>query len=106
MIDPKTDLTPREFADGIQITPDAIILDVRKPDEFESGHLPGAVNINILGPDFHEQIEMLDTDKPYYVYCKSGGRSATACKYMNSQGFREVYNLLGGILAWHGEVVE
>jgi rhodanese-related sulfurtransferase len=97
-------LSPEEFAEGVKTHSDAIILDVRTPEEFNSGHLPGAVNINIQGYDFHEQIEDLDASRPYYVYCRSGARSATACRYMQSKGFTDVHNLLGGILAWEGEV--
>jgi rhodanese-related sulfurtransferase len=95
------DLSPSEFAHGVQSHPDAILLDVRRPDEFDSGHLPGAINMNIEGYDFHEQVDNLDPEKTYYVYCRSGGRSGTACRYLQSKGFREVYNLQGGILAWH-----
>src|SRR5687768_4710712 len=94
-------LSPSEFADGVKNNSDAILLDVRRPDEYDSGHLPGAININIQGPEFHEQIENLDPSKTYYVYCRSGARSATACTYLKRQGFHDVYNLEGGILAWH-----
>jgi rhodanese-related sulfurtransferase len=97
-------LNPEEFAEGVKTHNDAIILDVRTPEEFGSGHLPGAVNINIQGEDFHEQVENLDPEKPYYVYCRSGARSSAACRFMQSKGFNEVYNLLGGILAWEGEL--
>ena len=98
------DLSPEDFARGMEIHPDGILLDVRTPEEYDSGHLPGAINIDIMGPDFHEQVDTLDTSKTYYVYCRSGGRSSTACKYMKSKGINEVYNLKGGILAWHGEI--
>lgn len=101
--DQNINLSPDEFAEGIRTHNDAIILDVRTPDEFNSGHLPGAVNIDIQGYDFHEQIENLDPARAYYVYCRSGGRSGTACRFMQSKGFGEVYNLAGGILAWEGE---
>lgn len=97
----KVDLSPEEFARGIKAHPDAILLDVRRPDEYDSGHLPGAINMNIEGYDFHEQVDNLDPDKTYYVYCRSGGRSGTALRYLQSKGFREVYHLQGGILAWH-----
>lgn len=98
------DLNPAEFGKALRANHDAILLDVRTPGEFEEGHLPGALNIDINGYDFHEQIENLDETKAYFVYCRSGGRSAAACRYMNSKGFRECYNLSGGILAWEGEV--
>jgi rhodanese-related sulfurtransferase len=99
------DLSPEEFANSIKAHPEAILLDVRTPDEFNSGHLPGALNIDINGYDFHEQVENLDPSRPYYVYCRSGARSSTACRYMQSKGFEDVHNLQGGILAWEGETI-
>lgn len=98
------DLNPKEFAASFEAHPNAILLDVRTPEEFESGHLPGALNIDIRAYDFHEQIEDLDHNRAYFIYCRSGARSATAAKYMESKGFTEVANLLGGILAWEGIV--
>jgi rhodanese-related sulfurtransferase len=98
------DLNPAEFGKALRANHDAVLLDVRTPEEFEEGHLPGALNIDIRGYDFHEQIETLDPTKAYFVYCRSGGRSSAACKFMNSKGFQEVHNLAGGILAWDGEV--
>jgi rhodanese-related sulfurtransferase len=98
------DLTPDEFAKSMRAHPEAIILDVRTPEEFGSGHLPGALNIDIRGYDFHEQVENLDPQKAYYVYCHAGGRSASACRFMESKGFEEVYNLRGGMMAWEGAV--
>jgi len=98
------DLNPEEFGKSMRAHPNAVLLDVRTPEEFESGHLPGALNIDIRGYDFHEQIENLDPAKAYFVYCRSGGRSSAACRFMTSKGFQECYNLEGGILAWEGEV--
>ena len=98
------DLSPNEFASAMKAHPKAILLDVRTPEEFESGHLPGALNIDIRGYDFHEQIETLDPNTSYFVYCRSGARSTSACKFMESKGFEEVINLQGGILAWEGAV--
>ncbi len=98
------DLTPDQFAEGMQTHPDAVLLDVRTPEEYNGGHLPGAINVNIQGYEFHEQIENFDETKTYYVYCRSGARSSTACKYMQSKGFQHVHNLAGGILAWNGEI--
>jgi rhodanese-related sulfurtransferase len=98
------DLNPDDFASTLKVHPNAILLDVRTPGEFDSGHLPGALNIDIRGYDFNEQVENLDPQKAYFIYCHAGGRSVTACRYMESKGFEEVYNLQGGILAWEGEV--
>jgi rhodanese-related sulfurtransferase len=97
-------LTPQEFAENFKNIPEAIILDVRTPEEFESGHLPGALNINIMGHEFHEMIDELDKNRTYFVYCKAGGRSSNACQYMHMQGFQNLNNMVGGILAWEGSI--
>lgn len=76
------------------------MLDVRTPKEFKKGHIDGAKNMNYYDDDFDAQIEKLDKDKPVYVYCHSGGRSAKAMSLMKEKGFKEVYNLLGGYGAW------
>lgn len=91
------------FKEGLENDDQAELLDVRTPGEYEDAHIPGARLINILGPDFTEQIEQLDKDKAYYVYCRSGSRSASACQYMASIGFRELYNLEEGIIGWKFE---
>src|SRR5690606_12269678 len=80
---------------------DIIVLDVRTGEEYKSGHLEGAVNIDVLdSTTFHNQIENLDKDKTYLVYCRSGKRSANAANIMNQKGFANVFNMKGGILAW------
>jgi rhodanese-related sulfurtransferase len=84
----------------------AVILDVRTEDECNEGIIPQAVNIDIYkGQGFIYLIEELDKDKNYYVYCRSGARSAQACSIMNQLGFENTYNLLGGMMEWNGEVV-
>ncbi|MCS7027706.1 MAG: thioredoxin domain-containing protein [Bacteroidia bacterium] len=79
---------------------EAIILDVRTPEEFSTGHIEKAQNINYHAPDFQQKINALDKNKPYFVYCLAGGRSSAAAKYMRQNGFKEVYNLSGGISEW------
>ncbi|MBK7681623.1 MAG: thioredoxin [Bacteroidetes bacterium] len=78
----------------------AIILDVRTPEEFAAGHVKGAVNLNIHDAAFKSGLEKLDKSKPVLVYCKSGSRSADASAQMKEMGFSEVYNFGGGMLAW------
>ncbi len=78
----------------------ALILDVRTPEEFAAGHVQGAVNLNIYDPGFKSALTKLDKTKPVLVYCKSGGRSADAATQMKDLGFGEVYNFGGGMLAW------
>ena len=87
-----------EFSDAIEAG--AQIIDVRTPAEFASGHIDGAVNIDVSAPDFTEQIAELDPAKTYAVYCRSANRSAVATDYMAQQGFGSVYDLTGGIIAW------
>ena len=83
----------------------AVILDVRTEDECNDGIIPNAITIDIYkGQAFIYQIEALDKSKNYYVYCKAGGRSAQACNIMNQLGFETTYNLLGGMMEWHGPV--
>jgi phage shock protein E len=77
-----------------------VVLDVRTEAEFASGHIPGAVHIDIRSKDFAETVGKLDKSKTYLVHCASGARSAKACKQMQNQGFKETVNLLGGIVAW------
>jgi rhodanese-related sulfurtransferase len=80
----------------------AVIIDVRSEDECNEGIIPGAINIDIYkGQGFIYLIEELDKSKNYYVYCRSGARSAQACSIMNQLGFENTYNLLGGMLEWN-----
>ncbi|NHN24611.1 rhodanese-like domain-containing protein [Flavobacterium jejuense] len=76
------------------------LIDVRTPDEFASGHLANAVNININDTDFKAKMEALDKTKPVLVYCKSGGRSGRACGQLKEMGFTSITDLDGGITDW------
>jgi len=78
----------------------AILLDVRTLDEFNAGHIPGAVHIDILQPGFAEKVQQLDLTQPIYVYCHSGGRSARAASIIRSLDVTQIYNLRGGIMVW------
>ncbi len=77
-----------------------IVLDVRSPQEFASGHIPRAINIDIRAAEFIENVKKLSKDKTYLVYCAIGGRSAKACTQMDGLKFKDTVNLLGGIRAW------
>jgi phage shock protein E len=78
--------------------PEFVIIDVRRPDEFAGGHIPGAINID--SALFSEQIGGLDPDGTYVIYCQRGARSAGIRELMREAGFREVYEVEGGISAW------
>ena len=102
-----SDLSQNDWANALVDHPEAIVLDVRTQEEFDEGHIPKALNIDLrLGPGFLDAINTLDKSKSYYVYCRSGARSAQAVQIMRDLGFSETYNLIGGILAWKGETVE
>lgn len=89
-----------DFAAKVTQLPDAPLLDVRTPEEFDKGHLDKAKNVDWNGSDFDTQIAGLDKSKPVLVYCLSGGRSAAAAEHMRSAGFKEVYEMTGGIMKW------
>ncbi|MDW7693917.1 rhodanese-like domain-containing protein [Flammeovirgaceae bacterium SG7u.111] len=95
-----------EFEEAFGETENAVLLDVRTPEEVEVEHIPGAIAIDFRSPDFADKVSGLEKDKSYFVYCRSGARSASACELMASQGFGELYNLHGGILGWHGDTEE
>ncbi len=92
-------LDPQAFAARAS-TPGVVILDVRTPEEFAAGHLPGAVNIDVEAADFTTQVAGLDKSATYAVYCRSGNRSAVAMDEMASEGFIDLADLAGGITAW------
>ena len=98
-------LAQEDWVSQFEADENAVILDVRTAGEFNEGGIANAINIDIhLGQDFVTHIESLDKTKNYYVYCRSGMRSAKACGIMNELGFENAYNLVGGILEWEGEV--
>ena len=77
-----------------------VILDVRTPGEFMTGHIQGAQNIDFESGSFESQIESLDKNGTYAVYCRSGNRSGQAVKVMQDAGFKNIYNLDGGVIDW------
>lgn len=81
---------------SIEVSPDAVIVDVRTPEEYAAGHLDGAVNINLQSGAFEDEISQLPADGEYIVYCRSGNRSAQAVAIMDGLGFENVTDA-GGI---------
>jgi rhodanese-related sulfurtransferase len=94
----KSTLSPVEFQD--QFRPEAVIIDVRTPEEFEAGSLPNSLNIDFKNEAFMDNIRLLDKGKTYLVYCASGVRSGKALEQMKAEGFQHVYALEGGLEAW------
>lgn len=100
-------LTQEDWVSQFEADENAVILDVRTEAECSEGIIPNSINIDIhSGQEFVNAIEALDKTKNYYVYCRSGMRSAKACEIMNQLGFENAFNLTGGIIEWDGEVVE
>jgi len=80
------------------------LLDVRQEKEYEQSRIPGATLIPL--PELMDRMDELDPEKPVIVYCAVGGRSRAAAQILSGKGFNEVYNLKGGINAWHGRTAE
>ncbi|MDI1256141.1 MAG: rhodanese-like domain-containing protein [Flavobacterium sp.] len=98
-------LSQEEWVTRLELDNNAVILDVRTEDEWQEGIIESAINIDIYkGQGFIYEVEALDKNKNYYVYCKAGGRSQQACTIMNQLGFENTYNLVGGMMNWQGKV--
>ncbi|AKA35228.1 MAG: rhodanese-like domain-containing protein [Muricauda sp.] len=83
---------------------DVQLIDVRTPQEYEAGHIDDALNFDIKNqPLFKEKIGTLDKDKPVYLYCKMGGRSARAAALLKEMGFKEIYDYSGGYDEWSSQ---
>ncbi len=93
-------ITPQESQELIK--QGATALDVRTKEEYASGHVPEAVNIDFYDPTFEEKLKELDKTKQYVVNCQSGGRSSKATALMEQLGFADARNVSGGITAWKG----
>jgi len=97
------DITPQEALTLIQENqnnPDFVIIDVRTPEEFAEGYIENAVIIDFRSETFMDELNKLDKDKTYIIYCRSGRRSSSALNTMAELNFREAYNILGGITKW------
>jgi rhodanese-related sulfurtransferase len=99
------DLSQKDWTEKLSKDNNSFVLDVRTKEEVNEGIIPNAVHIDIYrGQGFIYEVDELDKNKNYYVYCRSGGRSAQACAVMNKLGFKNTYNLVGGITEWQGEI--
>jgi rhodanese-related sulfurtransferase len=78
-----------------------VILDVRSPEEYSDSHIASALNINYNSRKFQNEVEKLEKNNKYLVYCRSGHRSSNAVKVMKNLGFTDLYNLSGGIQKWN-----
>jgi rhodanese-related sulfurtransferase len=100
------DLEQVKWNNDLENESDPIILDVRTPEEFEISRIPKSINIDFYNPEiFMQEIGKLDKDRSYYIYCRTGVRSANSCHLMKELGFTKTYNLIGGIVDWNGETI-
>jgi len=93
-------LDAKSFSEKLKATPNAVLLDVRTPEEFSKEYIEGALLADWNSDDFQRRIDAIDKNAPVFVYCLSGGRSSSAAKKMRNDGFKEVYELDGGIMQW------
>lgn len=98
-------LIGNDFQQAIEQDDSIVVIDVRTEGEFRHGHIPDAIHLNIFSPDFQQKIQELDKNKKYFIYCRSGARSAHACSMMGHMGFKELSNLYGGLFDWNGKIV-
>lgn len=80
---------------------DFVLLDIRTPEEYGAGKIEGAVNIDFYDADFREQLDGLDKETHYVVYCNSGNRSGQSLPVFEDLGFVQVENVSGGITGWY-----
>jgi rhodanese-related sulfurtransferase len=93
-------LDPQNFDKKLKEKSGSILIDVRTPAEYAQGHLANAKLIDVRSSDFKSQVNKLDKSKPVFVYCKAGSRSSSAADILSDLGFKEIYDLSGGIMAW------
>lgn len=94
-------IPPKEFADKLKTTDNPQLLDVRTPEEFETGRIANAANIDWYADDFTDKVAGYNKSQPVFVYCKAGVRGKKAANKLAELGFTEIYNLEGGIDKWN-----
>lgn len=95
-----TSLDVASFAAKMKQLPNVQLIDVRTPGEFAQGHIANAKNVDINSSDFQQKASKFDKNKAVLLYCLSGGRSSNAMNVLSSMGFKEIYNLSGGMMRW------
>lgn len=93
------DVTPDEAERILKLNPGMVILDVRTPEEYGDGHLPGAVNLNFFATDFLEKVKAYE-GKQILIHCASGGRSGQALSRLKDTSFGALYHLKSGFTGW------
>lgn len=97
-----TDMNASEFSAKTQEA-GVVVLDVRTRDEFNQGHITGAINIDVETDTFENEVSKLDKNATYAVYCRSGRRSLLAVDAMAGFGFTTMFNLKNGIIEWQAQ---
>ncbi|MBC90843.1 MAG: rhodanese [Flavobacteriaceae bacterium] len=99
------DLSQKDWVSKLKEGKNNELLDVRSLEEYKNEHIPNSILLDINYPrEFMEKLESMDKNKSYFIYCRSGNRSSKACLIMNNMGFKNTFNLLGGILEWEGKL--
>ena len=100
------ELSQKDWSSQLESDSESFIMDVRTQEEVDEGMIPEALHMDIYnGQKFISSLEKLDKSLGYYVYCRSGNRSAKACSIMDQLGFKSTFNLVGGFLGWTGPSV-
>lgn len=97
---PVKDLSANDFKTAIESPAPKQLIDVRTDAEVSQGRIANARQIDFASPAFEQQLDQLDKNQPVYLYCAIGGRSTQAAQICARKGFKEVYNLSGGIQGW------
>lgn len=99
-------LTQLDWSERVNNDKEAVIIDVRTTSELAAGVIRNAIHLDIMETQsFTDQVKDWDKEKNYFLYCQAGGRSGSACQLMDSLGFKNTYNLQGGMMSWIGETV-
>ncbi|WP_424356385.1 rhodanese-like domain-containing protein [Methanobacterium sp. MBAC-LM] len=80
--------------------PDFVVMDVRTPEEYDEGHIENAYLLNFKSGSFEDELENMDKNKKYYVYCRTGRKSRKAVELMEKRGYSEAHSVIGGIDKW------
>ncbi len=95
-----------EAAQILKENPDMMILDIRTPEEFNSGHIPASINIDYKAENFESELKKLDRSKPYLMHCRSGRRSSSALEIFRKLEFDHIIHIDDGILGWKEELLK
>ena len=101
-----TNMKAIEAAKILKDNPNAVVLDIRTPAEFNEGHIPNAVNIDYKADSFESELDKLDRDTTYLMHCRSGRRSANSFETFKKLGFKNIIHMNDGILGWKEELVK